>query len=326
MVKTGFADTALTQLSGLLKQDANYFNMVILDSEMERGQIQILSGLGSIWITTEELMRDEASALERLRREIGMWFTPEHDFSEQALGRIQRLQDLTKYRNYVPYVAAIHGRTNLERDMQQVISRESREFRTKFKTYLDKLAFIQKEAAWFPFPRVMVEFNKNYNMCAASLNWALQSNLHTPEAFRRALSMATGEEERIVRLEKRLKLLRLIRDVTLFFLTLLRTFFWLEIVGLLLVLVVLPLLLYYAQKTGIHWPVSTIVGQQWQVQKAATFIISFLAIFIALMRTVLRFEKIRDSILTKARKAEKDKQMARRQATTEAAKKKPVKK
>ncbi|CAK7055747.1 MAG: hypothetical protein DELT_01213 [Desulfovibrio sp.] len=322
-VKTGFADTALLQMSPLLAQDANYFNMAILDPEMERGQIQILTGLGTIWSVVEDQMQEEHAALERLKREILQWFTPEHPFTEQAQDRIRRLQELSKYHNYVPYVAAMHGRAALERDMQQIISRESRDFRNKFKGYLEKLAYIQREAAWFPFPKIMVEFNKNYNQCAASLNWAMQSNLHTPEAFRRALLMAVSEEERITKLEKRLKFLRLIRDVTLFFLTLAKTFFWVEVVGLLLVLVVLPLLLYYAQKTGISWPISTLAGQQWQVQKAATFIISFLALAFAVIRTVLRFEKIREKLLEKARRADKVKQEARRRAIAERAKNKP---
>ena len=317
-VKTGFADSALLQLAPLLNQDANFFNMAILDPEMERGQIQILTGLGSIWAVTESQMNEEAAVLQRLQKEIETWFTPDHPFAEKTAERIKRLQDLGKYHNYVPYKAAMQGRQAIEKDMQQIITKESREFRSKFKECLDKLAYIQREAAWFPFPRVMVEFNKNYNQCAASLNWAMQSNLHSPEAFRRALVMATEEEKRIEKLEKRLRLLRLIRDVTLFFLSMARTFFWLEVVGLLLVLVVLPLLLYYAQKTGAQWPITTLAGQQWQVQKAATFIISFLALGIAVLRTVLRFEKIRDALLEKARKAEKARQ-AQRKAQMEAA-------
>ena len=322
LVKTGFADTALIQLGDLLKVDANFFNMAILDAEMERGQIQILTGLGAVWAATEEQMSEESTLLSRITKELTLWFTPDHTFAEQAAERIQRLKELTKYNNYVPHMATIHGRVALERDMQQIISRESREFRNQFKKYLSKLAYIQKEAAWFPFPRIMVEFNKNYNQCAASLNWALQSNLHSPEAFRRALVMATEEEERIQRLGKRLKFLRLIRDVTLFFLTLVRSFFWLEVVGLLLVLVVLPLLLYYAQKTGLSWAMGTLAGQQWQVQKVATFMVSFGAFVIALLRTVLRFEKIRDALLEKARKAETAKQQARKKSLEEQTKRK----
>ncbi|SBW09655.1 conserved hypothetical protein [uncultured delta proteobacterium] len=325
-VKTGFADYALNQMAALLKLDANYFNMAIIDTEMERGQIQVLTGLGAIWATTEEQMADESSMLDRLAKELTLWFTPAHPFAEQAGERIRKLKELSKYHNYVPYIAAIHGRAAIERDMQIVISRESRDFRNKFKGYLDKLAYIQKEAAWFPFPKIMVEFNKNYNQCAASLNWALQSNLHTPEAFRRALLMATDEEDRISRLEKRLKFLRLIRDGTLFLLTLVKTFFWIEVVGLLLVLVVLPLFLYYAQKSGMALPFGSLAGQQWQVQKGATFIISFLALSFALLRTVLRFEKIRDNLLEKARRAERAKQQARKQAMEEQLQKRKKKK
>ena len=300
-VKTGFADQALTALFALLQQDANYFNRALLDTEMERGQIQILSGLGTAWALTESRMQEEKPMLERLRVELASWFTPEHPFAAQAAERILRLQDMIKFHNYVPYQAAIQGRIGLERDMQQLVGRESREFRNSFKSYLEKLAHIRDEAAWFPFPRIMVEFNKNYNQCAVSLNWAMRTNLNTPDAFRRAQVIAVAEEERIAKLEKRLRFLRLIRDTTLFSLTLLRTFFWLEIAGLLLVLVALPLLIFYGEKSGADWGLQALVGQRAGVQKAATFIVSFLALGIALLRTVLRFERVRDTVLEKAR-------------------------
>lgn len=300
-VKTGFADQALTALFALLQQDANYFNRALLDPEMERGQIQILSGLGTAWAVTESRMQEERPLLERLRSELASWFTPEHPFAAQAAERILRLQDMIKFHNYVPYQAAIQGRIGLERDMQQLVGRESREFRSRFKGYLEKLSHIRDEAAWFPFPRIMVEFNKNYNQCALSLNWAMRTNLTMADAFRRAQVIAVAEEERIAKLEKRLRFLRLIRDTTLFSLTLLRTFFWLEIAGLLLVLVALPLLIFYGERSGADWGLQALVGQRAGVQKAATFIVSFLALGIALLRTVLRFERVRDNVLEKAR-------------------------
>ncbi len=321
LVKTGFADQALTALLALLQQDANYFNRALLDPELERGQIQILTGLGTVWAVTESRIQDERPMLERLRNELTSWFTEEHPFAAQAMERIQRLQDMTKFHNYVPYQAAIQGRMALERDMQQLVARESREFRARFKGYLDKLARIRDEAAWFPFPRIMVEFNKNYNQCASSLNWAMHTTLTTADAFRRAQVIAVAEEERIAKLEKRLRFLRLVRDSTLFLLTFLRTFFWLEIGGLLLVLVALPLLIFYGEKSGSDWGLQALVGQRAGVQKAATFIISFMALGIALLRTVLRFERTRDNVLEKARNAEEQKARARAAKTAKTEKK-----
>ena len=303
-VKTGFVDSSLAQIESLLHQDTNYFNIAILDPEMERGQIQLLTGLGRLWLRTQLQMQDESEQRDRLRKEIGIWFTADHPFAAEAEERLKKLQDLARYNNFVPYIAAIHGRSLLERDMNKLISNETRDFRNKFKGYIDKLKRIQDEAAWFPFPKIMVEFNKSFNKCALNINWAMQTNMGLPESFKKAQILANEEEERIGNLEKRLKILRLIRDSTLFLLTMARTFFWVEIIGLLLVLVVLPLVLFYAQKSGAEWPVTVMVGQQWQVQKAATFIISFLAFAFALLRTVLRFEKIRDTLLEKARKDE----------------------
>ena len=303
-VKAGFVESAVSQLEKLLGQDANYFNIAILDPEMERGQTMILVGMGAVWVKTELQMQEETANLERVRSEVASWFTKDHPFVAEADARIKKLMDVAQYHNYVPYMAALHGRMLLERDMAQRVKTETRDFKNQFKQYTEKLKVIQDEAAWFPFPKIMTEFNKSFNKCAAAVNWASRSNIGVADSFKKAQILAAEMASIIENLEKRLKLLRLIRDGTLFILTMTRTFFWIEIVGLLLVLVALPLLLFYAEEYGAGWTVTALAGQQWQVQKAAAFIISFLALGVSLLSAVLRFEKIRDALLEKARQGE----------------------
>ena len=311
LVKTGFADKGFSVLYPLMEQDPHYFNRALLDTEMERGQIQILTSLSTVWSVLESRMQEERPQLERLHAELASWFQPDHPFYAQASERIKRLLDMTKYRNYVPYQAAINARMALERDMSQLVLRETREFRNRFKGYTQKLAHIRDEAAWFPFPKVMVEFNKNYNKSVENLNWAMQANMGTAETFRKAQEIALGEKERIRQLEKRLAFLRLIRDITLFLLTFLRSFFWMEVAGLLLVLVALPLTIFYGEKTGSDWVLSIPDNQRWQIQKLATLGVSLLAFAVSLLRTLFRFDKVRDKLLSTARSAEKQRAVTR---------------
>ncbi len=301
LVKTGFADRGFAVLYPLIEADPHYFNRALLDPEMERGQVQILTSLSTVWVVTESKMQEEKPLLEKLRREIAAWFPPEHPFFAPAEERIKRLSEMNKYNNYVPFQAAINARQALEKDVQQVIHKDTKTLRTKFKGFVEKLGTIRQEAAWFPFPKAMLEFNKNYNECVQSMNWALHSNLSTAEAFRKAQLISVSEAENIQKLEKRLGFLRLIRDATIFCLTMLRTFFWIEIIGLLLVLVGLPLALFYGEKIDAVWVAGIPDVQRWQIQKAATLIISFFAMGVALLRTLFRFEAIRDKIMEKAR-------------------------
>ena len=95
--------------------------------------------------------------------------------------------------------------------------------------------------------------------------------------------------------------LRVVRDSTLFLLAVGETFLWLEVAAIICIFALIPILLVYGDKIGMDLAASVIAKQRWDVQKALFIVLSVVALGIAALRTVLRFERIRDKVLTKAK-------------------------
>ena len=300
-VKSGFSGTASTALTALVDRNGHYFNKALLDPEMERGHVQIHACLYALWVEMEARAKDEAAKMYKLRDELPSWFMPAHPFAERMADQVHRLMQVVTVNNYVAFQMLATGRMQLEKEMQTFVNQESKDMKNRFKSYTERLKVIHEESAWFPFPRALVDFNKNYNISVANLNWALTANFHLPDPFRKAQMLLEQEEERLKKMESRLKFLRIIRDSTLFLLSVGETFFWVELVGIILIFVLMPLLLIYGDKIGLDWTASVIAKERWSVQKAMFFVISILALAVACLRTILRFEYIRDKILTKAK-------------------------
>lgn len=302
-VKCGFSEAALGALVPLIDRNGHYFNRALIDPELERGYIQTQTCLFGLWSTMEQRARNEAAALKRMRDELPTWFASGNTFAEEVAGRIDKLLRFEEINNYVAFQKLVNGRQQLEKDVQDYVLHEARSYKNNFRSFTERLRVIREESAWFPFPSVLVEFNKTYNKSVANMNWALQANFHNPDAFRKAQVLMEKETERLRKLENRLRFLRIIRDSTLFLLSVAEKFFWMEIVGLLLIFIVMPLILLYGEKIGLDLSSSIIAKERWLVQKALFIVISILAAGIACLRTVFRFEDIRDKILNKARVA-----------------------
>jgi uncharacterized membrane protein YcjF (UPF0283 family) len=95
--------------------------------------------------------------------------------------------------------------------------------------------------------------------------------------------------------------LRIVRDGTLFCLVAAKKFLWMEIVALALILVVVPLLIYYGHRGGLSWMYDLLSKQQWAIQKIAIIITSVLAAVIAVFWSILRFDQIREKLLAQAK-------------------------
>ncbi|MDR2076818.1 MAG: tetratricopeptide repeat protein [Desulfovibrio sp.] len=303
MVKSGFSAQILNGLRDLVENNPHYFNKILLDPEMERGHVQITTFLHSLWLAMKGRAGEEALQLRRLQEDLSSWFLPEHPFAEKMSGQISKLLQLESGSNYVAFQLLVSGHAQVEQEMQSFVTRESRAMKGKFKEYSERLRAIHEESSWFPFPSALVDFNKTYNQSVLNLNWANATNFHLPDAFRKAQLLTEQEGERLKKLEGRLKFLRIVRDATLFFLSVAETFFWCELGGIIIIFVLLPLLLIYGDKIGMDWTASLISSERWNVQKALFFVVSILALGIASLRTILRFETIRDKILAKAKNA-----------------------
>ena len=300
-IKSGFSEPAIHSLTFLIEKNGHFFNKALIDPELERGHIQVLACLYGLWTGMETRAKDEEVNLARMRDDLATWFMPGHPFAEQITDRIHRLLQVTSVKNYVAFQMLAVGRVQLEKDIQGYVLQEARDFKNRFRTFSERLKVIHEESAWFPFPRALSEFNKSYNQSVANTNWAMTANFHSPDVFRKAQMLVEQESERLKQLEGRLKFLRVVRDSTLFFLSVVESFFWIEIVGLLLIFVVLPLFLLYGDKFGLGFITGTISKESWQVQKALFLVVTVLAIGIAGLRTILKFETIREKILAKAK-------------------------
>ncbi|MBG0776699.1 MAG: tetratricopeptide repeat protein [Desulfovibrionaceae bacterium] len=291
LVKLGFAEQAMGFFENLINQDPNMFNRTLIDPELERGHFHLLGALHRLWNETEAKAKEERQNLEQLRTEVAKWFSDDHEFARQTYADITNLNELMERKNYVPYHRMMKGRANLAKDLQSKVEEESKKLKNNFSYFMDRLKEIRREAAWFPFPRVLVEFNREFNFCAKNVNWALKQHFQVADAFRRGQELFDKISETIERLESRLKTLKVVRDSTLFLLIMGKTFFWLELGGLLLALIVVPLAMWWGQKQGYPWATSVLLSQKWEIQKGMIAILSIVSLAVAVLRSALVFDK-----------------------------------
>ena len=302
-VKRGFSGQAMDSLNKIIARDGNFFNKVLIDPELERGHIQIFSNLVHLWRVMEMKAKEEMVKLQTLRNDLNAWFVEDNPTAVKMGERISMLLQMGRINNFVTLKEIGTGRLELEKDLQDYVMVEASNMKHEFHSYGQRLESIREQAAWFPFPRILAEFNMIYNECVLGVNWLFSANLAEPSSFKKATSMLPQEKEKLEYLEGRMKTLCMIRDATLFVLTLVETFFWVEIVGIVFIYVLLPLILVYGGSIGMDWTASVIADNREQVQTVLFYLLSILAIGVAGLRTVLRFDKIRAKVLAKAKDA-----------------------
>jgi len=94
----------------------------------------------------------------------------------------------------------------------------------------------------------------------------------------------------MVRLERRLISLRILRDGAFFSLLLGRSYIWLQLVALGLALAMFPAILF-AAKSASGPLADLILSQKWQLQKGLVLVLSCLAMAVAVLRTAVSFER-----------------------------------
>lgn len=307
LVKMGFAEKVVSQLVQLSEDDPNLINRALIDPEMERGRIHLLTALYGPWLSAQGRAQEELEGLKKIRSELSVWFPESHSFAVYARGRVESLLGMAEYKNYTPFMLISQSRASLSREMQKQINNEARELRNKFVMYRARLQDIQDEASWFPFPKLLVEFNKNFNVCAQSLNVSLKAPLQISETFKKAQQMAESLEKRLAKLESQMRFLKIVRDITLFVLIMGRTFFWIELLFMILLLIGIPLVIYYGDRMGLEMISTLLFKQKWQIQKGLAIVLSVIALMIACFRTVIVFEGKKEKLLNKNKeKAEEE--------------------
>ncbi len=316
-VKMGFAETMQAQFMNEIRVDPALFNRLLVDPELERGHVALMTAVYPLWQDARKKCVVEKAELERLGKELQKWFPPEHELAAKFMEKIEKLRKESDTENYLAYLNVCRNRPKLEDEMNAFIQQEIKRLQDRFKSYLGALEVVRDEASWFPFQRALVEFNKDFNTCASILNRAFTSDFHSPEAFRQAQASRPLLEEKLAQLEKRLKVLRMARDATLFMLILLRGFFWLEVIGLILCMIIMCVLLFFGDSFNMLWLQRIIKFNFWELQKVLLVIISIAALGIASVRSTLTFEKRRDKMLEEARSQREAMQRARLQKARE---------
>ncbi|MGE4296788.1 MAG: tetratricopeptide repeat protein [Desulfovibrionaceae bacterium] len=291
LVKMGFAEQAMGFFSDLIRKDPHMFNRTLIDPELERGHLHLLMSLHGLWRDAETASAEEKLALIDLHKEAERWFSDDHPFAQTMFERIANMHKLAESGNFVGYQRMIRGRKQLARDFKLKIEEESKGLKEQFQSFMDRLRDIRAESAWFPFPKLLVDFNRDFNFCAKNVNWALKQHFQVAETFRRAQDLSESVTSTIKLLESRLKTLKIVRDATLFMLIMGKTFFWLELIGLVLSLALLPLTIYYGSKMGYPWADGLVVKQKWEIQKGLIMAISIGALALGAFRAAVGFEK-----------------------------------
>ncbi|MDO9082217.1 MAG: tetratricopeptide repeat protein, partial [Humidesulfovibrio sp.] len=244
MVKMGFTGQALEIFGDLVLRDPQLFNRLLLDTEIERGRVHVLSGLREPWRDAQAKAEDVNKRVEALLKELPQWFDEDHNFRDSGLDHLERMHALAGTENYVAYREVVRGMDGFFQQMQQQIDEEIKRIKDRVVLYAERLREVQYEAGWFPFPKLLRDFNRDFNFCVKRINWIMTQPLRMAANFRTARRNLPELEERLQSLSKRLVSLRIVRDSTLFALLLGKNFIWMEVVGLALALLTIPVLLF----------------------------------------------------------------------------------
>lgn len=309
-VKMGFAEQVLEQMTKLVREDPVYFNRILIDPALERGRLLILSSLHDLWAEAKKNAEEERVKINALDARLSAWFPEDHPVQMQLGHKIRKLEALSNVNNYIAFLKVVEERPILEKELDESIEREVEELRNRYKYYLDVLQEIRDEASWFPFPSVLREFSSDFNESAGIINWAFACNFNEAETFQRAQASMPKLVALLRNLKKRLQFLRMVRDGTLFAMTMGKTFFWVEIVGLLFCFVGIPIVVFWGDSLYLGWLKNLLGENQWSIQKVLIVIISIIALGLAALRTTLVFDHKREKLLEQARsQREKAQQM-----------------
>ncbi|MBG0791552.1 MAG: tetratricopeptide repeat protein [Desulfovibrionaceae bacterium] len=293
MVKMGFTGQAIDLFFDLIGRDPHFFNYMLVDPELDRGRVQLMNSLWEKWVEAEDSAKSMKARVEDLTTDISKRFDSSHSYFDTANEELARLRKLGDTQNYVAYQLLIRGAHRFGDALDNEIKREIKRISSNLDYLTDRIREIQKEAAWFPFPKLLLEFNKEFNTCVDKINWIRTQPLNEAGNFRKALANITEIEDHIDSLQSRLVTLRIIRDSTLFILMLGRNFIWLELIGLAILLVTLPSLIYFTQDIKGNYILDMINDekQRWEISKGLVIILSIICVAFAAVKSALTFEK-----------------------------------
>ncbi|MDD4951250.1 MAG: tetratricopeptide repeat protein [Desulfovibrionaceae bacterium] len=320
LVKMGFTGQAIDLFSELMIRDPNLFNRILIDPELDRGRVQIMNSMLDKWSAAQEQVEANTIRLENLSADINQRFEENHRFFESSHEELENLRTLTKVKNFVAYQELALGVQTFEDKLEQEVGQEIRAINRRVDGLFETLKSVQREAAWFPFPRFLHDFNRDFNFCVEKINWIKAQHLKIADNFRRTLHYLKEIDGHIDELRKRLVSLRIVRDTTLFALVMGKSFIWFELVGLGLALVSLPAFVYLTKGVEHNWMVDLVRSQKWAFQKAVILILSILALAFAAVKSAITFDRRKRDLFEQFDREAEERKQARKKAFLEKSK------
>ncbi|WP_462325354.1 tetratricopeptide repeat protein [Desulfoplanes sp.] len=296
LVKTGFAEQALGIFLDLVKEDPRYMNLILIDPELERGHLHLMTGLWKPWMGAQKSAQLCLKDSDGLSKTVEQWFSEDHPAHDGFKERIASMLKHKDKENYVHLVHVARASSGLNADIQKRVEKDIKELHLDCREMYAELEEIQKEAGWFPFSRYLSGFNKDFNACIRDLNAIGRLNLYHPDSFKKGHGAMARAASALERLREHLKSLVFIRDSTLFALLFGKNFLWIELTCLVLSIAIVPLLTMWGLKTGQPWG-QALSEQKWLIHKVVIIVASICALGGAAIWTTMRFDKKRKKYL-----------------------------
>lgn len=292
LAKMSYSEQALSAIDELISKDWHYFNRSILDPELVPIREHLLTMLWPEIRKSERYAKMEKRNLNKAGEKLNTWYDQNSSIYKEISSRIENLDQASEVDNFVAYNQMIRGVRNLERDLQKKIENDIEHANRKIKGFRDRIESLRKEVSWFPFPRLLRGFNKDYNFCAARLK-RTGGKVQNPAELKMMQSSIEEIEERLDRMEKRLLSIKTLRNASLFVLILSKRFLILETIGIILSLLVVVPGLFFAQQIGLPWIDVSTIGSKWQFQKGVMLIITLFALGISSVWAAASFERMK---------------------------------
>jgi len=321
MVKMGFTGQSLDIFADLVAREPSLFNRILVDTEIDRGRVHVLSGLWDPWSDSQAQAKVVGLKVASLLKELPHWFDEDHPFRGPALTHLERMNALANTDNYVAFRELGRGMDGFTQEMQKQIDEEIKRIKERASAYAQRLRDVQYEAGWFPFPKLLHDFNNDFNFCVKRINWIMTQSLRTADNFRTARRHMPEIEERLSALSKRLLSLRIVRDSTLFAMILGKNFIWMEVVGLALALLTIPVLLFYSSRMAGNMIVDAILAQKWAFEKGLLLLVTIFALGVSSLFSVMSFERKKRQLF----EADADRRADQRKAAPQKGGKAPAK-
>jgi len=305
MVKKGFLDQAWAIFSELFAEDPNIFNRLLIDIELDRGRLFLLTSLADPWNTARQSARKEQAEVDKLSNILKTWFDPEDPFHQNTSERLTQLKERMTTDNYVAFIKVIQVVHALQKEAERKIQEAIATMKSVAHKNIERLRMVQEEITGFPFPRLIRGVTKDTNKCTRLLHSINSTDLQAGEKFKQTRMEFREADAILNRLQSQLRSLKIMRDGSLFFLFLGKNFLWLAVIGLIASVVVVPVLLHSLQKAEVSWTAEWITTQRWQVQRTVSTIMVIISGSVAAIWTSLRFDKQKQKYLAKFKKGGK---------------------